>query len=165
MTPKMLAMDAIMIASAFAVTFGTWEQHTRPMVARWKLLLPPVCAVIATLALVGYPDPRDLMDLQRWTAAVAGLLVGVARGALLSLAHDKAHDTVRLRRAGDGFWLAIVLLVFVLVHAVIEVTLGTESPVEDLVEMVMLLSTGFLLGRGVTAWLRTGAAEHTDLYE
>jgi hypothetical protein len=165
MTPKMLAMDAIMVASAAAVLLGAWRQDQARIVPRRLLLLPPVFAVIATLALVGYPDPRDLMDLQRWTAATAGLVVGVVRGAMIPLAHDRAHGTIRLRHAGDGFWLATVLFVFVLAHAVIEVTLGTENPVEDLVEMVMLLSTGFLLGRGLVAWLRANAAEHTDLHE
>ena len=47
----------------------------------------------------------------------------------------------------------------------IETGLRAENPYEATAELLMLLASGYLLGRSLVAWLRARSGTHVDLQE
>ena len=60
---------------------------------------------------------------------------------------------------------AWTMVLFAAVQGSIETGLRAENPYESTAELLMLLASGYLLGRSVVAWLRARSATHRDLQE
>ena len=55
------------------------------------------------------------------------------------------------------------MVLFAAVQGAIETGLRSENPYETTAEFLMLLASGYLLGRSLVAWLRARLATHHDL--
>jgi hypothetical protein len=92
-----------------------------------------------------------------------GLLAGSARGATIFLESDRVHGVVRLRNALDGPIAGALLALAGVVQFAIEIALAAESPYETTSELIMALTSGYLLGRSLAAWRRARQIDHADL--
>jgi hypothetical protein len=96
--------DIFMLVFAIAAAASAVPQSRQRVVPRWQLLLPGALATLATVALVIYPHPRDLLELQMWLIGSPGLLVGAARSQFMGIESDRAWGLVRLRYGKDVLW-------------------------------------------------------------
>jgi hypothetical protein len=155
--------DAVMLLAALGTVAMAWPQRRGAIVPRWQLLVPGLLAFFSTLMLLGYPQFRDLLDLEVWSVAIAGIVAGCLRGALLGMDSDHAYRLVRLTGSADGRWIAMALLLVASVQAAVEIHTLAENPWEPTVELLMLLMGGYLLGRSVIGRIRTGQLQHVVL--
>jgi len=161
----MYGLDLLIVLLATGAAVTAHPERTPLPFPRRQLLLPGVLAFAGTLILLAYPEIRDLANPEVWLVASAGLAVGALRGWALKLDADHAHRLVRLERGRDAAWVAWTMVLFAAVQGAIETGLRAENPWESTAEALMLLSSGFLLGRAVVAWLRACRAVHHDLVE
>jgi hypothetical protein len=105
------AIDGVMLAFAVAAAVFAFKQAGERVVPRWFILAPGVFASAAAIALLSYPDVRDLLQLQVWSIASIGLLIGVARGAFMRLDSDHNWQLVRLKWSYDWLVIAVAVLV------------------------------------------------------
>jgi len=122
-------------------------------------------AALAAIALLSYPDVRDLLQLEVWSVAAVGILVGAARGQFMGMDADHNWRLVRLTWAHDRLWVAIILLLLAILQFAIEIRLRQQNPFETTVELPAVLASGYLLGTSIAAWFRAGSIAHTDLHE
>ncbi len=132
---------------------------------RWVVLAPGVLAMLAAIALLSYPDVRDLFQLEVWSIAAVGILAGSARGAFMGLESDHNWNLVRLKWSYDWLLVAVVVLVLSILQLAIEIRLRQQNPFETTVELPMVLGSAYLLGASIFAWFRAGSIAHTDLHE
>lgn len=158
-----LDLVILLLALAAALTAGA-ERRKRP-VPRWRLLLPGVLGAAGTLILLAYPDIRDLADPQMWNVGLLGLAVGALRGGAIRMDSDHAFAIVRLRHGSDGAVVAWMMVAFAAIQGAIETGLEAENPWEKTAELLMLLTSGYMLGRSVVAWWRARSGHHVDLRE
>jgi len=164
--PKLFyAVDGVMLALAIAAAACAVAQTRRRAVKRWLVLATGVLASLAAIALLSYPDVRDLLQLEVWSIAAIGILAGAARGQFMGLEADHNWGLVRLTWAHDWLWVAIAVLLLAILQFAIEIRLRQQNPFETTVELPMVLASGYLLGGSVVAWLRAGSIAHTDLQE
>jgi len=52
------------------------------------VLATGVLASLAAIALLSYPDVRDLLQLEVWSIAAVGILIGAARGQFMRMESD-----------------------------------------------------------------------------
>ena len=159
------AVDGIMLAFAVAAAVFAFRQAGERVVPRWFMLAPGVFASAGAIALLSYPDVRDLLQLQVWSIASAGLLIGVARGAFMRLDSDHNWQLVRLKWSNDWLVIAVAVLVLSIVQFAIEIRLRQQNPFETTVELPTVLGSAYLLGSSIIAWFRAGSIAHTDLHE
>lgn len=167
-TPQLVIMyglDLVILLLALAAALYAGAEGRKPPVPRWRLLLPGVLGALGTLILLAYPDIRDLADPQMWGVALVGLAVGALRGWAMRLDSDHAFAIVRLRHGRDGAWVAWTMVAFAAIQGAIETGLEAENPWEKTAELLMLLTSGYLLGRAVVAWWRARTGHHADLHE
>ena len=124
-----------------------------------------VFASAAAIALLSYPDVRDLLQLQVWSIASIGLLIGVARGAFMRLDSDHNWQLVRLKWSYDWLVIAVAVLVLAIAQFAIEIRLRQQNPFETTVELPTVLASAYLLGASLVAWFRAGSIAHTDLHD
>ena len=159
------AVDGVMLALAIAATacaVALTRQHIRPS---WLVPTPGVLASLSAIALLSYPDVRDLLQLEVWSVAAVGILAGAVRGQFMRLDSDHNWRLVRLRWADDWMWVAIAMLLLAILQFAIEIRLRQQNPFETTVELPMVLASGYLLGAGLLAWVRSGSIAHSDLHE
>ena len=154
----MLVLAVAAVISAIALT----KHHIRPS---WAVLAPGVLASLSAIALLSYPDVRDLLQLEVWSVAAVGILAGAARGQFMRLDSDHNWRLVRLRWAYDWVWVAIAVLLLAILQFAIEIRLRQQNPFETTVELPMVLASGYLLGAALVVWVRSGSIAHTDLHE
>lgn len=155
------AVDGAMLALALAATACAVALTRRRIRPSWVVPAPGVLAI----ALLSYPDVRDLLQLEVWSLAAVGILVGAARGQFMRLDSDHNWRLVRLRWAYDWMWAAIAVLLLAILQFAIEIRLRQQNPFETTVELPMVLASGYLLGAALVAWVRSGSIAHTDLHE
>jgi hypothetical protein len=155
--------DGLMLAFALAAAASAVVQSRGQVVPRWTLLLPGVLASIATVSTMIFPHPRDLLELEMWTAGVIGFLVGAARGQLMGMESDLNWGLVRLRYTKDELWVALVFVLFAFVHFVIEMRLLDVSPFMASGVLAMTVTGSYLFGRSLIGWIRAGRTSHVDL--
>src|ERR1043166_3731522 len=101
------AVDGVMLALALAAAacaVALTGQRIRP---GWVVPATGVLASLSAIALLSYPDVRDLLQLEVWSVASVGILAGAARGQFMRLDSDHNWRLVRLRGAYDWMWVAI----------------------------------------------------------
>jgi hypothetical protein len=159
------AVDGVMLALAVASVACAIAQTKQRLVRRWLVLATGVLASLAAIALLSYPDVRDLLQLEVWSIAAVGILAGAARGQFMRLDADHNWGLVRIAWAHDGLWVAIAVLLLAILQFAIEIRLRQQNPFETTVELPMVLASGYLLGASVLAWFRAGSIAHTDLHD
>jgi hypothetical protein len=167
-TPVLIVMyglDLLILLLALGGALVANGERNRHLVPRDRLLLPGVLAFAGTLILLSYPEIRDLGDPQAWLVVLAGITVGAARGWAMKLHPDRAFRVVRLERAGDGLAVGSLTALFAAVQGGIETGLRDENPYEATAELLMLIASGYLLGRSLVLWLRARTGGHVDLKE
>jgi len=159
----MYALDAIILLLAVASALAAMRELRGQVVPRWRLLIPGVASAIGTLILLSYPDIRDLADPQLWTIGLAGAAVGAVRGWAMHLDSDQTFFQVSLQNGADSAWVAWIMVLCAALQGAIETGLRAENPYEATAELVMLIASGYLLGRSLVAWLRARSSAHVDL--
>jgi hypothetical protein len=159
------AIDGLMLVLAIAAVVCAFKQAGERVVRRWIILAPGVCATLASIALLSYPDVRDLLQLEVWSIASVGFLAGVARGAFMRLDSDHNWQLVRLKWSYDWLVIAVAVLVLAILQFAIEIRLRQQNPFETTVELPSVLGSVYLLGASIVAWFRAGSIAHTDLHD
>jgi len=159
------AVDGVMLALAIAAAVCAVALTRHRIVPGWMVPAPGVLASLAAIALLSYPDVRDLLQLEVWSIASVGILAGAARGQFMRLDSDHNWRLVRLEWAYDWLWVAIAVLLLAILQFAIEIRLRQQNPFETTVELPTVLASGYLLGACLVAWVRSGSIAHTDLRE
>ena len=161
----MYGLDLLILLIAIAGALVAHCERGQRQIPRWYLLVPGLASMICTLILLSYPDIRDLADPQMWTIGLAGVAVGALRGWAMRMDSDHAFAQVRLRSGSDAAWVAWALVLLAALQGAIETGLQAENPYEATAELLMLITSGYLLGRSVIAWMRARSGTHVDLLE
>ncbi|WP_428674493.1 hypothetical protein [Reyranella sp.] len=161
----MYGLDLVILLLAIASALAAGRERGQRRVRRWHLLIPGLASTVGALILLSYPDIRDLADPQMWTVGLAGLGVGALRGWAMRLDSDHAFAQVRLSSGGDAAWVAWALVLLAALQGAIETGLHAENPYEATAELLVLITSGYLLGRSMVAWLRARSNSHVDLQE
>lgn len=156
--PLAFALVAVLLLSACVVTF---PEHRAWPIPRWRLALSPLVVAAATLVLL-YLPPNDLSEPAVWMVGLVAGVVGVARGALIGLQVDQRSGRLLLRRAPEGFWIAVVAAVVVLGGHVVGPPGGVASPGHS-VELALAILSSFLAGRNAALVVRSSDTPHGDL--
>jgi hypothetical protein len=159
------AVDGVMLALALAAALCAVALTRHRIMPSWVVPAPGVLASLASIALLSYPDVRDLLELQVWSIASVGILAGAARGQFMRLDSDHNWRLVRLRWAYDWMWVALAVLLLAILQFAIEIRLRQQNPFETTVELPMVLASGYLLGASLVAWVRSGSIAHSDLHD
>ncbi|HYD07282.1 MAG TPA: hypothetical protein VEC60_16220 [Reyranella sp.] len=161
----MYGLDLLIVLLAVSAAVMANAERSAIPFPRRQLLMPGLLAFSGTVILLAYPEIRDLANPEVWTVAAAGMAVGALRAALLRIESDRRHRLVRLERGGDAVWFGWLMVAFAVLQGSIETGLRAENPYEATAEFLMLLCSGYLLGRSLVAWLRACTAAHHDLLE
>src|SRR5438105_3388708 len=129
------AVDGVMLLLAVAATACAIAQMKERIVKRGMVLATGVLAALAAIALLSYPDVRDLLQLEVWSVAAVGILVGVARGQFMRMESDHNWGLVRLTWAHDRLWASIAVLLLAILQFAIEIRLRQQNPFETTVEL------------------------------
>ncbi len=162
---NLYVIDAVMVLSALFSAISAFAECRPVPIPRWRLLMPGAFALLATILVLAFPVPSDLMDAEFWTVLTVSVLVGVARGSFIAMASDHYWRLVRLERGLDAFVAAVGLVLVGIVQFAIEVTTRAENYVETTFEFIMSVIAGYLLGRSIASWFRARALHHHDLKE
>jgi hypothetical protein len=125
-------------------------------VPRVRLLLPGLLGLLGSAILIVSPGIRDAGLPQLWTVLLVGTAIGTMRGRLITIEADPAAGSVRLHRGADGAWAGWMMALCAAVQSLIETGLPSGNPYETGAELLMVLSSGYLLGRSLVVWLRAG---------
>jgi hypothetical protein len=152
----MLNLLHLLAALAMAgCLYALWREANGVSQSRGHLMVPPPLAFGCALLMISLTEP-DLRqpDVLRIAIAV-GVLMGLARGWFMAVDVDPLWSTVRLPSGSDGFWVAMLLaLVIVLATAAPLVSTQGQSYVPYAAAAVAL-GAGFLSARAVIVYLRT----------
>jgi hypothetical protein len=157
--------NVIMLVLVLAAVASALPERRQHIFKHWWLLAPGPLATAATVTLLVYPHVRDLFQPVIWMLWLMSVLVGSARGRFMPMESDHAWGVVRLRQGGDAFWVAVAAALCAAAHVAIEMRLLAEDPYENSVEFVMILASGYLLGRSVVGFCRARRKQHADLHE
>ena len=159
------AVDGVMLALALASTVCAIALTRRRIRPAWVVPATGVLASLSAIALLSYPDVRDLLQLEVWSIAAVGILAGAARGQSMRLDSDHNWRLVRLRWAYDWMWVSLAVLLLAILQFGIEIRLRQQNPFETTVELPMVLASGYLLGASLVVWIRSGSIAHADLHD
>ena len=161
----MYGLDLLIVLLAIGAAVTANPERSAEPFPRLQLLLPGLLGFAGTVILLSYPEIRDLANPEVWLVAAAGMMIGGLRGWAMKMDSDRAHRLVRVHRGGDSSWVGWTMVLFATLQGAIETGLRTENPYEATAEFLMLLASGYLLGRALVAWLRARTAPHHDLLE
>jgi hypothetical protein len=162
---NLYAFDSAMIVAALIAVVSAAAERKRQPIQRWRLLMPGLFAILATILLFAFPDVTDLLQVEFWMVMMVSTLLGVARGSLIGMASDHYWKLVRLDRGIDSLLGGIAVAVIAAVQFAIEATTGVENRSESTFEFLMAVVSGYLFGRSIAAWFRARALHHHDLHE
>jgi hypothetical protein len=154
----------ILLLGIGAAVMANLERTPVPFPRR-HLLFPGLLAFAGTVILLAYPEIRDLANPQVWLIAAVAILIGAVRGWAMGLESDQAHGLVRVLHGRDAALAGWLMVLFAAIQGAIETGLREENPYETTAEFAMLLTSGYLLGRSIVAWLRARSQPHHDLVE
>jgi hypothetical protein len=161
----MYGLDLVILLLAIGAALAANRERDGRPVPRGRLLLPGGLGFLGTVILLAYPDIRDLANPELWSIGAVGVAIGAVRGGLMAIDSDQAYGLAKLHHGGDGAWVAWAMVLFAAIQGSIEVGLAEENPYETSAELLMLLSSGYLLGRSIVTWLRARELPHLDLRE
>ncbi len=165
MVGSLFIAHTVMLAGAVGAAAGAVPESRRRPVKRWWLLVPGPLAALSTAILIAYPEIIDLLQPEVWMLGMLAALAGAARGHWMGLDSDHGWGLVRLRRGYDGLAVALAVALFAAIQYALELRGTDDSRYEPTLEFIMILASGFLLGRSVVAWVRAGAIDHVDLHQ
>lgn len=161
--PIVFPFVLILLALALATcVFALRERRALP-IRRWRLALVPLLIAAATFIVFYIPPSNDLREPQVWLTGLLAGVLGVARGALISLRVDQAWGRLLLRRAPEGFWIAVVSALFILADILADPVGEVGSSFIKSVELALMALLSFLIGRNAALVLRSRDAPHHDL--
>jgi len=152
----------LMVLLAIATPLAA-ARESRSLLERRRLLWPGLLASASMATLISYPELRDWLQPDMWLVIALGLLAGAARGATMRMESDHVHAVVRLTGSRDGLVGAVLLAFAGAVQFAIEISLSAENPHETTSELIMALTSSYLLGRSLAAWRRAHQSDHIDL--
>jgi hypothetical protein len=162
---SLLIVHTVMLLGALAAAASAVPEVRRQPMKRWQLLAPGLLATFSTTVLLAYPDILDLLEPQVWMLGLLAALAGSARGYWMGLDSDHGWGLVRLARAYDGLAVALAVTLFAAMQYILDLRGIDDSRYEPTLELVMILTSGFLFGRSIAAWIRAGQTHHVDLHE
>ena len=165
MVINLYVIDAAMVLCAAGAVASSVGEARREPIPRRRLLFPGLFALLATVLVLAFPEPGDLMDVQFWFVLIVCILIGMVRGAFIGMASDHYWRLVRLDRGIDAVLASIAVLIVGLIQFVIETSTGTENYAETTFEFIMSVISGYLFGRSIAAYFRARALHHHDLKE
>jgi hypothetical protein len=146
-------LDLVILLLAIGAALAAHGERHRWPVPRGRLLLPGVLAIFGTAILLTYPDIRDATAPELWVISAAGLAIGGVRGGLMAI-DATPSGLVSLHHGADGAWVGWAMALCAGIQGSIETGLSTGNLYEATAELLMLLCSGFLLGRSLVVWLR-----------
>jgi len=160
---RAFAWALVVLLLALAACAAAWPERRAEPLMRWRLVVAPLLIGVATLMVLYLPPFMDLYELEVWTVTLLAALGGAARGAWIDLKVDHVQRQVVLHRAPEGFWIAVLVVLLVLV-AIASGTFGRlDSPFIQAEEVVLGLLWGFLVGRNAALLVRSRDAPQHDL--
>ena len=151
---------AVLALAACVLAFP--ERRSQP-IRRWRLTAVPLLIAAATLILLYLPPSNDLREPQVWLTGVVAAVLGLARGGLIGLRVDQGWGGLLLRRAPEGFWIAVLSAVLILADILGEPVGDLGSSVVKSVELALMALSSFLVGRNAVLATRSRDAPHHDL--
>ena len=130
---------------------------------RWHLAASAVLLAAAGLTVVYLPPHNDLREPEVWLVGLPFVLLGIGRGASIRLQVDHGQGRLRLARAPEEFWIAVVALLLILVDIVGEPFGRTGSVYVKAVELALVILASFLVGRNAALLVRSRDAPQQDL--
>lgn len=130
---------------------------------RLRLAASAVLLAAAALTVVYLPPHNDLREPEVWLVGLPFVLLGIGRGAWIRLQVDHGQGRLRLARAPEEFWIAVVALLLILVDIVGEPFGRTGSVYVKAVELALVILAGFLVGRNAALLVRSRDAPQHDL--
>jgi hypothetical protein len=162
---NLIVVDTVMVLCAAGAVASAAGETRRVPIRRRRLLYPGVFAILATILVLGFPQPSDLMDVEFWFILLISILLGGVRGAFIGMASDHYWKLVRLDRGIDSLLAAIAVLIVGVIQFAIEASTGAENHAETTFEFIMSVISGYLFGRSIAAYFRARALHHHDLKE
>jgi hypothetical protein len=153
------ALVTVLLLAACVVTFP--EQRAWP-IPRWCLALSPLLVAAAAIVVLYLPPSNDLQEPAVWMVGLVAGVVGVVRGAMIGLQVDQRSGRLLLRRAPEGFWIAILAAVVILGEHVVG-PLGRVGYSGQPVELALVILASFLAGRSAALLVRSSDTPHGDL--
>ncbi|WP_422003145.1 hypothetical protein [Reyranella sp.] len=154
------ALVVLLTAGAVGIALGDRSSAPTP---RWRLAALPALLAAATLVLLAVPPSCDLWDPQVWMLGLLAGLAGVARGAFVSLTVDHGQARIRLRRAPEAAWLAVVAALVVVADILATPVGMLSSAFVPTAELALVVLASFLIGRNFTMLVRSRDIPHHDL--
>jgi hypothetical protein len=130
---------------------------------RWRLAVSAVLLAAAALVLLALPPHNALDEPEIWLVGLPFFLAGVGRGAWIRLQVDHGQGKLRLARAPEEFWVAVLALLLILADIVGEPFGRTGSVYVKAVELGLVILAGFVVGRNAALLVRSRDAPQQDL--
>lgn len=167
---NLYAAQIVIVLAAMGAMLSAVPEGRRRVIPPWRLLVPPGLAALAAFVQVIYPSLKELQQPEMWELAVIAGIAGLVRGQFMPLDVDQVWNVIRLRRAPEGLWATIALVLLALIGAaeafLVGATRDPENPgIRILIEIGMTAAAGFLIGRAGTAWFRIPHVPHQELVE
>lgn len=127
-----------------------------------RLFAAPIMAMIAALVLLLFALTEPL---SRWIwlgALIAGLAVGILRGATMAIVVDQVFDRVRLPRGRHTFWIAIALAVAIASEIAFGLIGHPAGLYHAFPSAISALCAGMLFGRSTALAIRIPGAPHEE---
>ena len=167
---NLYAAQIVIVLAALGAMLSAVPEGRQRVIRPWQLLVPPGLAALAAFVEVIYPSLQQLHQPEMWELAVIAGVAGLARGQFMPLEVDHVWNVIRLRRAPEGLWATIALVLLALIGAAEAHLFGFPRDPENpglriLIEIGMTAAAGFLIGRAGTAWFRIPHVPHQELVE
>jgi hypothetical protein len=130
---------------------------------RWRLAASAMLLAAAALSLLYLPPYNDILESAVWLVGLPFALAGIGRGAWIRLQVDHGQGRLRLARAPEEFWVAVLALLLLLVDIVGEPLGRTGSLYVKAIELALVSLAGFVVGRNAALLVRSRDAPQQDL--
>ena len=151
----------VVVLAIVACVVAYPERRARPL-PHWRLLPLPLLLAAATAVLFYVPPSNDLGDPAVWMAALLSG-VGVARGAWIGLEVDHQQRRLLLRRAPEGFWVALAATLLIAADILAEPVGRLDLSFVQMAELGLTVLTSFVVGRNVALLVRSRDIPQHDL--
>ncbi len=145
-----------------ACVFAFPEQRVLP-IRRWHLAVVPLLIAAAMLILLYLPPSNDFREPQIWLTGLVAAVLGIARGALIGLRVDQGRGLLLLRRAREGFWIAVASAILVLADTLADPVGEVGSSFVKSIELALMTLSSFLIARNAALMVRSRDVPHHDL--
>lgn len=135
--------------------YALWREARGISQSRGHLMVAPPLAFGCVLVMIGLTDPDQQQPDMLRLAITVGALLGAARGWFMAVDMDPLWSTVRLPSGRDGFWLAILLALAVVMAAAAPLVSTHAESYVPYATAAVAFGAGFLSTRAVTVYLRT----------